>query len=205
MSSKSFVRTGGVCLILSSVFYFGTIFNNLFAGPRVVYFLLGLTATMLIIPFLVGIYQYYRDEANKMQLQAGVVTTLVGTPFVASLYIVAFITGGARIYIEQATSNASSATQPLIEMIEPILDFLSIITIDIGSFLTFVGLGLIALSSLRIKSFPKWLAWLGIVGGIWSFFWIPWGWTSLSLFIPSGGMIITLVWMMILGIRMVKK
>jgi len=205
MSNKSFVRTGGVCSILSAALYFGTIFNNLFAGPAVIYFLLGLTATILVVPFLVSIYQRFRDEANKMQLQAGVVTTLIGIPFVTSLYIIAYISSNARIYIEQATVNANSSTQPLIEMIEPILKFLNVVAIDVGSFLTFVGLGLIALSSLRVKSFPKWLAWLGIAGGILSFTWIVWGWTSLTLIIPSSGMLISLIWMIIIGAKMVKK
>jgi len=205
MSNKSFVRTGGICSILSAILYFGTIFNNLFAGPDVAYFLLGLAATILVVPFLVGIYQHFRDDGNKMQLQAGVVTTLIGVPFVTSLYIIAYISSGTRAFVEQATLNANSATQPLIEMIEPILKFLNVVSIDVGSFLTFVGLGLIALSSLRVKSFPKWLAWLGIVGGILSFTWIVWGWTSLTLLIPSGGMLISLIWMIIIGAKMVKK
>jgi len=205
MSNKSFVRTGGICSILSAILYFGTIFNNLFAGPDVAYFLLGLAATILVVPFLVGIYQHFRDDGNKMQLQEGVVTTLIGVPFVTSLYIIAYISSGTRAFVEQATLNANSATQPLIEMIEPILKFLNVVSIDVGSFLTFVGLGLIALSSLRVKSFPKWLAWLGIVGGILSFTWIVWGWTSLTLLIPSGGMLISLIWMIIIGAKMVKK
>ena len=52
-------------------------------------------------------------------------------------------------------------------MYEAFSQILNLITIDIGSALTF-GLGglLIALATLRTAVAPRWVGWLGVVAGV---------------------------------------
>lgn len=210
--SKSFVRTGGVLAILSSLLYLGTVATNLLGGNDSVYGWLGLLATILFVPMAVGFYQFLRAERNLTSLQGGVIAYFVGAPFVAGIYILRLLSGAANPYLAEASAQATNATQPLLDMYEAINQILNLITIDIGSALT-LGLGglLIALASLRTSVVPRWVGWLGVVAGVWGFLWLLFGWTAPALplalvaIVASIGMLVSLAWQIVMGLLMLRE
>jgi hypothetical protein len=211
MSNRAFVKAGGVLAILSALLYVGTMVTNLSGGSSFVYGWLGLLATILFIPMTVGFYQFLRVERNQLSLQGGAIAYFVGAPFVAAIYILRLVDGAAGPFLAEASAQATSATQPILDLYEAVNRMLGVIAIDIGSAMT-LGVGglLIALASLRTSVVPRWLGWLGVVAGVWGFLWLLFGWTSPTLplalvaIVASVGMILALVWQFIMGVLMLR-
>jgi len=201
MNPRVFVRTGGLMMLLSGLLYFGTMTTNLMGLSRVGYAWLGLAATALLVPAMWGIYQYLKAKNNELQLQFGVIMMWAGVPFLIGIYL--------QAYFSEVISNSAywiAATDPaLIDMIQSSLDVMAITTIVIGSTLTFGVAPLwIGIASLRAGWVPRWMGWLAVIGGALGHVWIGFGWTDLPvpLFIPSAVLIV--VWMLIIGIKMIR-
>jgi hypothetical protein len=67
----------------------------------------------------------------------------------------------------------------------------------------FLGTFLLALTSVRANSDPKWLGWLGMVGSVitipwFIFFWAP----PILQMIPAFGFALVIIWMIVMGVRL---
>ena len=207
MHSKVFVRTGGILMVLSGALYVGTMVTNLAGLGRVAYAWLGLAATVLLVPAIWGLGEYLRAADNELPRRFGVIAMLTGVPFLIGIYLQAYldeVTRGSEWW-SAAELAPGAATKPLLEMIGSALDVMALVTIVIGSFLTFgVAPLALGLASLRAPEVPRWPGWVAICGGILGLVWIGFGWTPIPvvLFIPSA--VLVTIWMLIVGTYMLR-
>ena len=62
------------------------------------------------------------------------------------------------------------------------------------------------MAALRNGKDPAWLAWMGITGGVVAWGWFGFGWLGpLFDFVPAFGFLLTLIWLIIVGVRMVRS
>ena len=197
MDDKSFVKLGGLFNIVMALLFIGT---SVFLGDRILYAWLGLAGSVLLVPATWGLYQFIEAKNNRVAIQLGVMATFVGVIFLVGIYLLAYIGEVSQPYFDAGGESA-------LELLEEILHVSNLVTILIGSFLTYgVGPALIALASLKTFVVPKWAAWLGIFGGVWGLLWGGWVWLippeRILIFLPS--VVAVLLWSIIMGVYMLR-
>jgi hypothetical protein len=209
MYNRSFVKIGGLFTILTGLCFLGTSLTLPLGASRVIYAWLGLAGSVLLVPAMWGMYQFLNNEKNSSSLQLGVIAMLTGVPFLIGIYLLAYVAAvstGSALW-DAATANATPATLPLLEMYEDVLLVSALVTILIGSFLTFGAAPFfISYASLRTTEVPKWLAWVGIIAGVYSFLWLGWGWAiqPAQILILLPGILLNFIWILAMGIYMLR-
>lgn len=170
------------------------ILTFIFSGTGIPYGIFGLEATVLLAPAIWGLYLYYRRSSESYLVRLGTLALVVGSLFIVWLYAAALVGGLVE----------SELGQPSAE-IETLGSIVSGVGIMFGNIL-FIGTFLLALTSVRSDSDPKWLGWLGMIGCVitipWFFFlWAP----PILQMIPASGYAIVLIWMIVMGLRMARS
>jgi hypothetical protein len=203
VNDRSFVKVGGVVNVLSAVCYIGT---SVFIGSRIIYAWLGLIGTVLLVPATWGIYQFVREHDNRVPLQMGAIAMWTGAVFLIGIYTLAYLSETARPFVEVAVSQGTAASQPIIDLYQGIMQTANLITIVVGSTLTYgVAPLFISIASLRATLVPKWLGWMGVIGGAYSLGWAFFGWTPLPLIALFPSVALIILWQLILGVLMLLK
>ena len=191
MKDKKYIQILGLLAILSTIGYILTL-NQ---ANRIIYGWSGLIATVLAGPAYVGVYLYLKNEENGKLAKFGLLFMMAGLPFVAGIYVIAYIEALFSTGIYDGAINA-----------------MNLATINGGSFLTFGVSGLLlSLASKRGTNLPGWLQWLGIVAGVLGLFWFGFYWVpgffpgQIGFIIPMAGMILSLLWQLTLGVFMLRS
>jgi hypothetical protein len=191
LDSKT-IKYGGWTLILASLFY---ILTFIFRG--VPYGIFGLIATCLMAPTIWGLYEYYKQNDDGYKVRLGTLALIVGSLFIVWLYGSVLVAG----LIEKEFSASNS---DLLTAFETLLTTISGVGIMFGNII-FLGTFLLALSTVQTGSDPKWLGWLGLVGSVitipWFFFLLA---SPILQMIPALGFAIVLIWMIVMGIRLIR-
>ena len=179
------IKTGGLLFYTSGLLYVGA---SVFLGQRVLYSFLGLGATLLLALSIRTVGAYMEADANQKALKYGVLTMLIGVPFLIGIYGTAYA---------EAVTNITQRTA----------DILNTITILIGSTLTYgVSPALIAYSGLKGSLVPKWLSWVGMIGGLFGLMWAGWVWAippdNILILLPS--VLLTYIWQLGLGVVLMR-
>ena len=187
LDSKT-VKYGGWALIVSALLY---ILTFIFSG--IPYGIFGLEATILMAPAIWGLYLYYRGSSESYLIRLGTLALVVGSLFIIWLYASALVAG----LVENELGPPSAE-------IEAFGRTVSGVGIMFGNII-FIGTFLLALTSVRSGSDPKWLGWLGMIGSVvtipWFFFvWAP----PILQMIPAFGFAIVIIWMIVMGVRMAR-
>jgi len=196
MVNKTFVRISGWLFLLSGILFVGA---SVFTGDRPLYAWLGLSATVLLAMSMWGIYDFMRGEANYAALKLGIGAMLTGVIFLVGIYTAA--------YISDAADQAAGATEPILETFDEVFLTLNLVVILIGALLTYgIAPALIAFSGLKTSLVPKWLSWMGIIGGVYSLLWAGWGWVfgPDNMFVLLPGVVLVYLWQVILGVVMAR-
>ena len=196
MVNKTFVRISGWLFLLSGILFVGA---SVFTGDRPLYAWLGLSATVLLAMSMWGIYDFMRGEANHAALKLGIGAMLTGIIFLVGIYTTA--------YISDAADLVTGATGPILETFDAVFQTLNVVVILIGALLTYgIAPALIAFSGLKISFVPKWLSWMGLVGGVYSLLWVGWGWVfgPDNMFVLLPGVVLVYLWQVILGVVMAR-
>jgi hypothetical protein len=196
MVNKTFVRVSGWLFLLSGILFVGA---SVFTGDRPLYAWLGLSATVLLAMSMWGIYDFMRGKANHAALKLGIGAMLTGVIFLVGIY--------ATAYISEAADQAAGATAPILDTFDDLFMALNVVVILIGALLTYgIAPALIAYSGLKTATVPRWLSWMGIVGGVYSLLWAGWGWVfgpdNIIIFLP--GVVLIYLWQVILGVVMAR-
>jgi hypothetical protein len=197
--NQSFINIAGILSILSALGYLGTMMTNFGIGDRMAYGWLGLFGTVLLVPSICGFYLLFRSDSKQHLLMMGTILMLVGAVFVAGIYLAAMITSAISAY--------DSLSEPALkEVFEAFIQVINMVTIIIGSFLTYgISPLLLGLSARSSSLMPKWVAWIAIVGGVAGFAWLGFGWLlplSFLIFFPSA--ILITIWQLAIGFYMFR-
>ena len=178
-------RTGGLLWFVSGLCYVGASFT---LGNRTVYALLGLSATLLLALSVGTVHRFMRQDAEEQPLRYGIGALIVGIPFLFVIYSMAYL---------EAIDAVGQQTA----------DIVNTIVILVGSTLTYgVGPALIAYSGLRHNLVPRWISWLGLIGGVCGMLWAGWVWAIpprlILIFLPS--VLFTYIWQLGLGVVVMR-
>jgi hypothetical protein len=189
MLDSQTIKYGGWALIVSALFY---ILTFIFKG--IPYGIFGLEATVLMAPAIWGLYVYYRQSSESYLIRLGTLALVVGSLFIVWLYAVVLVGG----LVESELGPPSTE-------IETMGSTVSGVGIMFGNII-FIGTFLLALTSVRAGSDPKWLGWLGMIGSVitipWFFFvWAP----PILQIIPAVGFALVIIWMIVMGVRMARS
>ncbi len=185
MTAKQ-IKTGGLLYFISGLLYIGA---SVFLGNRVLYAFLGLGATALLALSIRTVGAYMQPDAEQKALKYGVWAMLIGVPFLIGIYGTAYVTAVATI--PESTSN-----------------ILNIVTILVGSTLTYgVAPALIAYSGLKHSLVPRWLSWVGFIGGLFGLLWAGWMWAitpeNILFLLPS--VLLTYIWQLGMGVLLMRQ
>ncbi len=185
MTTKQ-IKTGGLLYFISGLLYVST---SVFLGNRVLYAFLGLGATVLLALSIRTVGEYMQPDAEQKALKYGVWAMLIGVPFLIGVYGTAYVQAVATI--PESTSN-----------------ILNLVTILVGSTLTYgVAPALIAYSGLKHSLVPRWLSWVGLIGGLFGLLWAGWVWiippTNVLILVPS--VLLTYIWQLGMGVLLMRQ
>ena len=190
-------------LVVSSTSSWALLFvgTSIALGNRIVYSWLGLFGAVLLVPSTLGLYQFIYADNNRIAIHIGVLANYIGIVFLIGIYLSAYLAEIARPFME-------ASSDPVFDMTSQILDNAAFVTILIGSLLTY-GIGPVGMSyaSLKAAVVPKWLAWMGLVGGVYGLLWGGWVWLippeRILIYLPS--VVLVLLWSIIMGVYMVRS
>jgi hypothetical protein len=188
LDSKT-IKYGGWAFIASALLY---ILTFIFRG--IPYGIFGLEATILMAPAIWGLYLYYRQSSESYLVRLGTLALVVGSLFIVWLYAAALV--GGLVESELGPPSAE---------IEILGSTVSGVGIMFGNTI-FIGTFLLALTSVRSSSDPKWLGWLGMVGSVITIPWFLFVWAPPILqMIPAFGFALVIIWMIVMGVRMARN
>ena len=228
MSNNKFLKICGASSILAVASYIGTVIFSLVAnlgkpesidlvgqhlqnwfnvnGLMSAYGWFGIFGSLFTLPAILGYYKYVEKEKEMQWIPAVII--FHGVLLLTLAYIIPIVIshGIAPIYAVEA----DPARLASLETITWILLLLENVFIIIGTILTLAtGIALIALFDLKQSIMPKWVNWLGIVTGILSFGLL--GLLAKGVVFQAFNIItiidltLMLVWMVIVGILLIKK
>lgn len=185
MSNPRPFLIGGLLWFVSGLLFIGASFT---LNDRVVYAFFGLSATVLLAISLRSVLAFMRQDAEERPLTYGIWAFIIGIPFLLGIYGMAYL---------EAVGAVS----------EPAAYNINTVVILVGSTLTYgVGPALVAYAGLRHSLVPRWISWLGLIGGICGLLWAGWVWlippSMILLFLPS--VLFTYIWQLGLGIVMMR-
>ncbi len=185
MTTKQ-IKIGGLLYFISGLLYVGA---SVFLSNRVLYAFLGLGATVLLVLSIRTVGTYMQPDAEQKALKYGVWAMLVGVPFLIGIYGTAYVQAVATI--PESTAN-----------------ILNLVTILVGSTLTYgVAPALIAYSGLRHSLVPRWLSWVGFIGGLFGLLWAGWVWAippeNILFLLPS--VLLTYIWQLGMGVLFMRQ
>jgi len=226
MSNKGLYRTGFVFSLLTAfgwvLFIAGmlTASQGAGAGPVADYLaranstsiLLytwgGVLGSLAVIPVFLSFYQGYRQETGSV-LIVPLVFGLVGVAFLTMGFMVD--TGSMIYYFGPVVSASVSANAEAVVQAAQLAQDSIEVTWSFGSFLGYGGAVLwMALLFLKNSSTPKWLNWVGIIGGLAGFVWLlrfvpisaP---QSLGIILLFLNIILTMVWLIGLSVKLTRS
>ena len=197
----TFIRIAGILSILSASGFLGTMLTNFVGLDRLTYGWLGLFGTVTLVPSMVGLYLYQKDDAVPHHLLNGFLLMMVGVIFLVLIYLTAMLESTTQAVI----ANASDPV--LAEASETFFNGLNLVSIIIGSFLTYgISALLLGLAGRTSSTLPQWIAWLAIIGGIAGFTWLGFVWLlpfNFLIFAPSA--ILITIWQYAIGVFMFRS
>ena len=196
MRNAHFVKISGILFTLSALLYVGA---SIMLGNRAIYAWLGLWATVLLALSLWGVYDFLKIEGNQTSLKLGISAMLTGLIFLFGIYTAAFLT--------DTFDQVESFAQPVLDTTDAVFETLNLVVILIGALLTYgVSPALLAHSGLRASMVPRWLSWMGLVGGLYSLLWAGWGWfiSPDNMFILLPGVFLVYLWQVLFGVVMIR-
>jgi hypothetical protein len=187
---------GGAAGVLSAACFLGSaLVNGLVVSNQAAYGWLGLFGSILAIPFFWALYYRAVRDANRQTLQLAFIAIAIGGVLYTWLYLGAVLHHAVAPLVGETGQGADLAAA--------LFDKLSQVSIITGT-VYFVGTFLFAANGLRRGPGPRWANWVGVVGSALTVFWFGLGiLPDILAFISAIGFILTWVWMVAHGVRMV--
>ena len=181
MKINKLIDFGPWCFLVSSLAFIATIPLPSF---KVTYGVVGIIATILIIPGTFALKEFFENYDNgKLPLFASIFM-LTGGIFINSLYLISTIDSK--------------------NLVDPMNNTLISYSISLGN-IFFVGIFLFIISAFRRNIMKKWINWIGISGSILVIPWFGFPFVPLLLKgIGSIGFLLTLFWMVMISIKMIQ-
>ena len=191
MSNKHLYRVALVAAILSAASWFAFVFGqmslpNLSAingslqyfqtiqDTRAIFILYGwggVFGTLLCVPYLLAFYTAIKESAAEFpMILLSLIIALIGL----LLATIGFFKPLTLIYSYlPMASEAGPEALPMVRTAASVAVEVLELPWNVGSFLAFgLGIGLIAYYALRTATGPKWLNWVGIIGGLTGIVWL---------------------------------
>lgn len=185
MKDRGLYRTGFVCAILVTISWAVFVYGMLASpGPvdavadydiyaeslgNMAYLWGGIFGSLLVIPVFLALYQGFREEIGSV-LSVPVVFGIVG----AALLMLGFMvdSGSAAYQFQLNLADAGGVDDATLLAAQALARDAIEMTWAIGSILAYglpiLWIGILLLRSRRV---PRWLSWVGIVGGAAGFVW----------------------------------